>query len=52
MEKLIDRIGVWGVIALVAVVVVAYSLWGAAMLRSQNIGGTFSDAASAALTIL
>lgn len=51
MERLLDKIGVWGVLALVAAVVVAYSLWGAAVLRGQHVGGTFSDSVSSALSI-
>lgn len=52
MQRLLDKIGVWGVLALVAVVVVAYALWGAAVLRSQHLGGTFTDSTSAALSII
>ncbi len=52
MQKLLNAIGVWGVLALVAVVVVAYALWGAAVLRGQHVGGTFSKSVASALTIL
>ena len=52
MQKLLDRLGMWTIIALTVVVVVGYALWGAAVLRSQHVGGTLSDAKSAALTIL
>ena len=52
MAKLLERIGVWGVLVLVAAVVVAYSLWGAAVLREQHVGGTLTKSVSAALSIL
>ncbi len=52
MEKLLDKMGLWGILALVALIVVAYSLWGAAVLRSQHVGGTFTDTVHSALTIL
>ncbi len=51
MQKILNAIGVWGVLALVAAIVVAYSLWGAAVLRSQHLGGTLTDAASVALSL-
>ena len=51
MEKLLDKMGMWAVLALVAVVVIAYAFWGAAVLRGQHDGGTLGKAQSAALSI-
>lgn len=50
MERLLERVGVWWVLALVAVVVLAYSFWGATVLRAQHQSGAFSKTTGTMLT--
>ncbi len=46
MGKRVENMGVWTITVLVAVVVIAYSLWGASVLNAQH-SPAFSTTASA-----
>jgi hypothetical protein len=44
MERMVEKIGVPAIIALVAAIVLAYSLWGAYVLKQSNSKEIFSQA--------
>jgi hypothetical protein len=50
MEKILERAGVWAVIAILAIVIVAYSLWGATMIKAERQGGAFSQTQGVSFT--
>jgi hypothetical protein len=50
MEQIVERTGVWIVVAILAMFVIAYSLWGASVLRAERQGNVFSTTPSAPLS--
>lgn len=50
MNRLVEKAGVSGIIALVAAIVIAYSFWGAYILKHSGQKGMFSQGTANSLT--
>lgn len=49
MERFFDRMGLWSIVAILAVFVVLYSLWGASLIKAER-SGLLGQAASTPLS--